>query len=98
MFPTIPPAQPYPFIQGYLLVREEQGRPLHPSPERQTIVTELEKIWQTLTPSEKNTDVFAEDNDLQYQPVPIKYSHTIEVIRNFVGEIPPQEYSWDDDD
>jgi antitoxin (DNA-binding transcriptional repressor) of toxin-antitoxin stability system len=46
---------------------------------------------------EKDLEDF-EEEDLQYEPMPIEYSHTIEVTRNFVGEIPPQKYSWDDDD
>ncbi len=110
MFPTIPHPQPHsfallhPFAQVHLLVKEDQSELIYLSQERQTIVSvlenvsALEKIWQTLAPIENNTDVFYADDDLQYESVPIEYSHTIEVTRNFVGEIPPQSYVWDDDD
>jgi hypothetical protein len=98
MFLTIPQTQPYFPTQVSLLVMEDQSNPPHLSQERQTIVTELEKIWQTLPPSAKNTDIFSKDDDLRYEPMPIEYSHTIEVTRNFVGEIPPQAYVWDNED
>ncbi|NJM45758.1 MAG: hypothetical protein HC860_05940 [Alkalinema sp. RU_4_3] len=47
---------------------------------------------------EEDLEDFVDDEDVQYEQMPIKYSHTIEVTRNFVGEIPPQVYVWDDDD
>jgi hypothetical protein len=99
MFPTaIPHSQLNASSGTPLLIREYVPGQGHLSQERRTIVKELERIWLDLTPSEKNTGMPSEEDDLQYAPIPIKYSHTIEVTRNFVGEIPPQEYSWDDDD
>jgi hypothetical protein len=110
MFPTIPHAHPdsfalvRPVAQVHLFVKEDQSELIYLSQEHQTIVSvlenvaALEKIWQTLAPIENDTDVFYEEEDLQYESVLIEYSRTIEVTRNFVGEIPPQSYVWDDDD
>jgi hypothetical protein len=110
MFPTIPHLQSHsfarlhPFAQVHLLVKEDQSELIYLSQERQTIVSVLENVaaleknWQTLAPFENRTNFFYEEEDLQYESVPIEYSRTIEVTRNFVGEIPPQSYVWDDDD
>jgi hypothetical protein len=104
MFPTtIPQPQLNLASESPFLAREYLPGPQHLSPEHWTIVSELERVsalgekWRKVTPSEGNIDIFSEGEDLQYEPMPIEYSHTIEVIRNFVGIIPPQEYSLDDD-
>jgi hypothetical protein len=102
MFPTMVP-QPNLASESPFLAREYLPGPQHLSPEHREIISELTRVselgkkWRKVTPSEGNIDIFSEDEDLQYEPMPIEYSHTIEVIRNFVGIIPPQEYSLDDD-
>lgn len=102
MFPTMIP-QLNLAAESPFLVREHLPGPQHLSPEHQRIVSELERVselgraWQKVTPSEGDAESFVVDEDLEYNPVPVKYSHSIQVTRRFVGRIPPRSYSLDDE-
>lgn len=102
MFPTMIP-QPNLASESPFLVREYLPGPQHLSPEHRKIISELTRVselgrtWQKVTPSEGDTESFVVDEDLEYNPVPIKYSHSIQVTRRFVGRIPPRSYSLDDE-
>ncbi len=105
MFPTtIPQPQLNLLSKSPFLVREYLPGPQHLSPEHRKIVSELERVseelgkrWRKVAPSEGNTESFLVDEDLEYNPVPIKHSHSIQVTRRFVGRIPPRSYSLDDE-
>jgi hypothetical protein len=105
MFPTtVPQPQLNLASESPFLVREYLPGPQHLSPEHWRIFSELARVseelgstWQKVTPSEGDTESFVVDEDLEYNPVPIKYSHSIQVTRRFVGRIPPRSYSWDEE-
>ncbi|MCU0551857.1 MAG: hypothetical protein MUC48_21165 [Leptolyngbya sp. Prado105] len=80
-----------------ILVRELSIVPQLQSQERQKLAEVTEEIWQTLTTSEKELDNLAEDQEIQYNPVPPKRTFTVKVRYRFNGRMKPQSYSLDDE-
>jgi hypothetical protein len=76
MFPTIPQTQLNAAAKTPLLLREDLSGAQHLSEERKVIVSELERIWQKLTTSEKN----AEPREVQRPRQPGSAIGTITIV------------------
>lgn len=84
-------------IRSHLLVREQPTTPQFLSQERQKLVEVTEQIWKALTVSEKELDTLAEEEEIQYNPVPPKRTFTTKVRYQFRGRMKPQPYPLDDE-
>lgn len=84
-------------IRQHLLVREQPTVPQFQSQERQKLVEVTEHIWQTLTNSEKQLDTLADEEEIQYNPVPPRRAFTVKVRYRFTGRMQPQSYLLEDE-